>query len=163
MTKREYVAIHTDGACIENPGRGGYGVVLDNAGCRTELSGGFRNTTNNRMEIMAAIVALETLKEKCRVTIFSDSAYLVNAISKGWAKRWQRQGWKRNKREMAQNPDLWERLLKACEAHVVDFKWVKGHGANPENIRCDQLANEAAMRSNLPADEGYENPQHRLF
>ncbi len=163
MTNLKRVIVHTDGACITNPGSGGYGVFINSEGHIKELSGGFRNTTNNRMEIMAAIVALETLTEQCRVTVFSDSKYLVNAISQGWAKRWQKHGWKRNKRERAQNPDLWERLLKTCKAHKVEFKWVRGHSANPENERCDQLANEAAMRPDLPIDDGYENPPHRLF
>ncbi len=164
MSKLKNVAIYTDGACIENPGRGGYGVIIiDDDDYNIELSGGFRRTTNNRMEMMAAIVAVEALKERCRVTVYSDSQYLVKAISQGWAKRWQAHGWKRNKRDMAVNPDLWERLLKACETHIVDFKWIKGHGANSENIRCDQLANEAAMHPNLPVDEGYENPPRRLF
>jgi ribonuclease HI len=157
------VIVHTDGACISNPGPGGYGIIINYEGRKKELSGGFKNTTNNRMEIMAAIAALEALREKCQVTLFSDSAYLVNAISKDWAKRWQKHGWKRNKREMAQNPDLWVRLLKACEAHDVEFRWVRGHSANPDNERCDQLANEAAVRQNLPTDEGYEKPPHRLL
>ena len=163
MTNLRHVTIHTDGACIENPGPGGYGVILDYEGRRKELSGGFRNTTNNRMEIIAAIIALESLTEKCRVTVFSDSEYLVKAMTQGWAKRWQKRGWKRNKREMAKNPDLWARLLKACKGHDIEFQWVRGHSANPENERCDQLANVAAMRRDLPADDGYENPPQRLF
>ena len=163
MTDVKHVVVHTDGACIGNPGPGGYGVILDYGGYKKELSGGFRNTTNNRMEIMAAIIALESLKEQCRVTVFSDSEYLVKAVSEGWAKSWQARGWKRKKRGTALNPDLWERLLKACEAHEVEFKWVKGHSANRENERCDQLANEAASRPDLPVDDGYENPPYRLF
>ncbi len=157
------VAIHVDGACIVNPGPGGYGIILDYEGRRRELSGGFRRTTNNRMEVMAAIVALEALEERCRVTVFSDSQYLVRAMSEGWAKRWQERSWKRNKRDRALNPDLWERLLKACDTHEVEFQWVKGHEGHAENERCDQLANEAAAKPNLPIDEGYENPPHRLF
>ena len=163
MSKFASVTIYTDGACIKNPGPGGYGVVLDYEGRKRELSQGFRNTTNNRMEIMAAIIALESLTENSRVTVFSDSQYLVKAISDGWVKRWQKRGWKRNNRDMARNPDLWARLVKACEAHEVEFKWIRGHSANPENERCDRLANEAARRPNLSADDGYENPPHRLF
>lgn len=115
------------------------------------------------MEIMAAIVGLEALKEKCQVTVYSDSEYLVKAISEGWAKRWQAHGWKRNRRERAQNPNLWARLLKACEMHKVEFKWVRSHGDNPYNTHCDELANEAAMQPNLPMDDGYENPPDRLL
>jgi ribonuclease HI len=158
-----HITVHTDGACVGNPGPGGYGVVINNGSHKKELSGGFKHTTNNRMEIMAAIIALETLTGQSQVTVFSDSQYLVKAMSQGWVKRWQKHGWKRNKREMALNPDLWGRLLKACDSHEVKFKWVRGHSDNPENERCDQLANKAAMLSNLPADTGYENPPHRLL
>jgi ribonuclease HI len=163
MSKPKNVTIYTDGACIENPGPGGYGVIIDDDGNKVELSGGFRRTTNNRMEMMAAIVAVEVLEGSCRVTVYSDSQYLVKAVSQGWAKRWQKHGWKRNGRDSALNPDLWERLLKACEAHVVESKWIRGHNAHPENERCDQLASEAAMRHDLPSDNGYENPPYRLF
>ena len=163
MNKLKQVTMYTDGACVGNPGPGGYGVCLIYGGCEEELSGGFRETTNNRMEIMAAIVGLETLKERCQVTLYSDSEYLVKAIKESWAKRWQEHGWRRNKRERAQNPDLWVRLLKACDMHEVKFKWVKAHSDNAYNVRCDQLANEAALRLNLPIDDGYENPRHRLL
>ncbi len=155
--KLKHVIIYTDGACIGNPGPGGYGVVLLNQSRRKELSGGFRKTTNNRMEIMAAIVGIETLKERCSVTLYSDSKYLVNAMSEGWAQRWRANGWKRNKKERALNPDLWERLLQLCERHEADFIWVKGHGASPENLRCDKLAIQAAQQSNLSLDEGYNS------
>jgi ribonuclease HI len=155
MENVKYVTIYTDGACIGNPGPGGYGIVLLYQGHRRELSGGYRKTTNNRMEIMAAIVGLESLKEKCKVTLYSDSEYLVKAVSKGWVQRWQANGWKRNKREKALNPDLWERLLRLCEHHEVQFGWVKGHAGTPENIRCDELAMQAAQQPNSPADEGY--------
>jgi len=157
------VIIHTDGGASPNPGVGGYGVVIQKGNLRKEFSGGYQLTTNNRMEMMAAIVAVEALKERCRVIVYSDSQYLVKAISQGWAKRWQAHGWKRNKRDMAVNHDLWERLLKACEAHEVEFRWIRGHSAHPENERCDQLANEAAIRHDLLADNGYENPPYRLF
>ena len=123
---------------------------------RRELSGGFRKTTNNRMEIYAAIKGLEAIREPCRVTLYSDSQYLVNAIQKGWAKRWQANGWRRSKREKALNPDLWERLLSLCEVHKVRFEWVRGHAGQMENERCDRLAGEAARSSHLAVDEGYE-------
>jgi ribonuclease HI len=152
-TKR--VIIYTDGACLGNPGPGGYGVVLLYQGHRKELSGGYRRTTNNRMELMAAIAGLEALKEKCHVTLYSDSEYLVKAMSRGWAQRWRANGWKRSKREKALNPDLWERLWQLCQYHEVEFSWVKGHGGTSENIRCDELAVQAARQPDLPADEGY--------
>jgi ribonuclease HI len=114
------------------------------------------------MEIMAAIVAIESLKEKCQVEIFSDSQYLVNAIAKGWAKRWQKHGWKRNKREMAINTDLWARLLKACESQKIRFHWIE-RSSTPENSRCDWLAHRAAMKPDLSIDIGYEHPPNRLL
>ncbi len=123
---------------------------------RKELSGGYRKTTNNRMEILAAIVGLEALKERCRVSVYSDSQYLVKAINQGWARKWQANGWMRNRKEKALNPDLWERLLGLCEYHDVQFTWVRGHSNNRENERCDQLSMEAAQRPNLPEDKGYE-------
>lgn len=156
MKDLKHVTIYTDGACIGNPGPGGYGVVLIYENRRKELSGGYRVTTNNRMEIMAAIVGLQALKGRCRVTMYSDSQYLVRAISQGWAKRWQAKGWMRNRRERALNPDLWETLLQLCDHHEVDFRWVKGHARSPENLRCDELAMQAAQQRDLPADYGYE-------
>jgi len=150
------VEIFTDGACRRNPGPGGYGVVLLYESRRRELSGGFRLTTNNRMEILAAIAGLEALKEPCRVRLYSDSQYLVNAIEKGWAARWRAAGWKRNSREKAVNPDLWERLLELCRVHRVEFLWVRGHAGHPENERCDRLATAAADAPDLGVDEGYE-------
>ncbi|MFO7996847.1 MAG: ribonuclease HI [Dehalococcoidia bacterium] len=155
MEKLKHVTMYTDGACIGNPGPGGYGAIILYQGERKELSGGYRRTTNNRMEIMAAIVGLGTLRERCRVTLYSDSEYLVKAMSRGWAQRWRANGWKRNKREKALNPDLWERLLQLCERHEVHFRWIRGHAENAENIRCDELAMQAAQQPNLPVDEGY--------
>jgi ribonuclease HI len=148
--------IWTDGACISNPGPGGYGIIFSRNGQKKAKSGGFRLTTNNRMEIMAAIVALETLKEKSRVTIHSDSQYLVQAVMKGWAKKWQGNNWMRNKKDKAINPDLWERLLNLCERHTIEFLWVKGHDSQTENEWCDQLAVQAARQPDLPIDAGYE-------
>lgn len=156
MSESKNVTIYTDGACIENPGPGGYGVVLIYEGRRKVLAGGFRLTTNNRMEIMAAIVGLQTLKAKCAVTIYSDSKYLVDGISKGWAARWRTNGWMRNSKEKAINPDLWKKLLELCAQHEVKFEWVKGHAGNKENERCDSLSLQAAKLRDLPADDPYE-------
>ena len=149
------VVIYTDGGCDPNPGKGGFGVVLLYGAHRKELSGGFQQTTNNRMEIMAAIVGLENLKERCSVTVRTDSQYLAAAIMKGWAKRWRRQGWMRNKNERAINPDLWEKLLILCDRHAVKFEWVRGHNGNAENERCDELAGQALAKPHLPTDAGY--------
>ena len=149
------VTIYTDGACLGNPGPGGFGAVLLFDSTRRELSGGFTHTTNNRMEIMAAIVALEALQEPCRVTLYSDSKYLVDAISLGWAERWRANGWKRNRRDAAINPDLWARLLDLCQRHTVEFCWVRGHSGTKENERCDRLAFTAAQGSQLDEDKGY--------
>ena len=137
------VTIYTDGACSGNPGPGGYGAVLLHKSYRKELSGGEPQTTNNRMEILGAIVGLEALKEPCEVALYSDSKYLVDAIQQGWALRWQKNNWMRNKKDPALNPDLWERLLQLLGKHTVRFHWVKGHAGNPENERCDELARGA--------------------
>jgi ribonuclease HI len=153
---RKEVTIFTDGGCDPNPGPGGYGVVILFGGHRKELSGGFRLTTNNRMEIYAAIQGLEALKEPCQVRLYSDSEYLVNAMTKGWVKRWKERGWMRNSKEKALNPDLWERLLASCEMHQVTFTWLRGHAGTAENERCDQLAAQARLRKDLPPDEYYE-------
>ncbi len=159
--KQTQVTIYTDGSCIGNPGPGGYGAVLMADGRRREISGGFRRTTNNRMEILAAVVALESLKRPCRVTLHSDSRYVVDAMTKGWVKRWQANDWRRNKREAAVNPDLWERMLRACDPHNVEFRWVPGHAGVPENERCDRLAVEAAKQKDLPEDTGYKPASSR--
>ncbi|MBN1308246.1 MAG: ribonuclease HI [Chitinispirillaceae bacterium] len=146
------VTIYSDGACSGNPGPGGYGVILSCNGVRKELSGGFRRTTNNRMELMGAIAGLEALKTPCSVTMVTDSRYVVDGIEKGWARRWKANGWMRNRKEPAVNPDLWERLLAAIDRHAVRFTWVQGHAGHPENERCDELAVAAASRSGLPED-----------
>ena len=156
MTRPSDVIIYTDGACIGNPGPGGYGAVLLSEENRKELSGGYAQTTNNRMELMAAIVGLEALERRCDVTLYSDSKYLVDAIEKGWARKWKANSWMRNRRERAINPDLWERLLSLTEKHNVAFKWVRGHAGVKENERCDQLATTAAKGRGLPADPGYK-------
>jgi len=156
------VTLFTDGACIGNPGPGGYGVVLLHEGQRKELSGGFRLTTNNRMEIMAAIVGLGALKERCSATLYSDSRYLVESMTQGWAKQWRANHWRRGKRGKALNPDLWEQLLDLCDQHKVEFVWVQGHAGHRENERCDQLSMQAAQRKDLPADHVYEEGEQSL-
>ena len=154
--QKKHVHIYTDGGSLGNPGPGGYGVVLRYGEHEKRLSGGFQRTTNNRMEIMGAIVGLEALKGPCLVTLYSDSKYLVDAMSLGWARRWRANGWRRNKTEKAVNPDLWERLLDACERHTVEFVWIKGHAGHRWNEICDVLSKQAASGNDLPPDEGYE-------
>lgn len=146
------VTVFTDGACSGNPGPGGYGVILKYGNHVKELSAGYKRTTNNRMELMAIIAALEALKEPCEVELYSDSRYIVDAINKGWAKRWRANGWKRNKKEAAKNPDLWQRLLDLLDKHRVTVHWVRGHAGHPENERCDQLAVAAAAGNELKDD-----------
>ena len=125
-----------------------------------EIYGGFNLTTNNRMELMACIAGFEALKERCFVTLTSDSKYVVDAINKGWAERWRRDNWKRNRHEMAVNTDLWERLLNLIERHKVVFEWVKGHAGHPENERCDELATLGAKLLDKPEDPGYLPSRH---
>ena len=158
------VTIYTDGACSGNPGPGGYGVVLRYGGQFRELSGGFRRTTNNRMELLGVIAGLDALKDSCEVTVFSDSRYIVDAVNKGWARRWRANGWRRNKKEKAINPDLWVRLLDLMEVHDTEFRWVKGHAGNEGNERADALAVAASNSDCLAVDEGYETPRaHTLI
>jgi ribonuclease HI len=149
------IVVYTDGGCNGNPGPGGYGAVILRDGQRQELSGGYRLTTNNRMELMACIVALQSLSPGSHVVLHSDSQYVVNSINKGWAKRWRANYWWRNKEERAENPDLWAQLLDLCEQHDVEFVWVRGHVGTVENERCDRLSVAASGRSNLPPDPGY--------
>ena len=134
------VNLYTDGACSGNPGPGGWGAILCYGASRKELSGGEAQTTNNRMELLAAIRGLQALKEPCQVTLTSDSRYLVDAISKGWVWGWQKKGWKRSGNAPVLNIDLWQELLPLLAKHQVEFVWVKGHAGHPENERCDQLA-----------------------
>ena len=136
----KHVDIYTDGACRGNPGKGGWGAILVYEGREKELSGGEPMTTNNRMELSAAIEALSALKEPCEVTLTSDSKYLIDAIEKGWAVSWREKGWKKADKSPALNPDLWEKLLGLLEIHKVTFIWVKGHVGHPYNERCDKLA-----------------------
>ncbi len=145
------VVIYTDGACSGNPGPGGYGIVLISGSHRKEISGGFRLTTNNRMELLAAIIALEALKRNGTVVrLHTDSQYLVNAVNKGWLFNWEIKRFAKKK-----NPDLWIRFLEVYRRHHVTFRWVKGHNNDPENERCDVLAVTAAKGSDLPEDDGY--------
>ncbi len=149
------ITIYTDGSALGNPGPGGYGVVLLSPPYRKELSGGYRLTTNNRMELMAVIRGLEALKyDGCDVVIYSDSQYVVNAIEKKWLFGWEKKGFKDKK-----NPDLWMRFLPLYRKHRVRFVWVKGHAGNPENERCDVLAVAAAKGKQLPEDEGYDGQE----
>jgi ribonuclease HI len=133
------VKLYTDGACRGNPGRGGWGAILVYGKYEKELSGGERETTNNRMELMAAIAGLEALKEPCAVTLYSDSKYLVDAFLQGWVESWKEHNWKRGRDEL-KNPDLWERLYALTDLHKVEFVWVKGHNGHDYNERCDALA-----------------------
>lgn len=152
------VELHTDGACIGNPGPGGWGAVVISGLARRELSGGFRATTNNRMEIYAAIAAVRALEGPSSGVLFSDSCYVVDAIEKRWAVGWRTRGWMRTKKERAVNADLWSALLDLLEPHAIRFQWVRGHAGNRENEACDRLANAAARRGGWPDDEGYERP-----
>ena len=146
------VKIFTDGACSGNPGKGGYGAVLRYMDKTKELSCGYLSTTNNRMELMGAIVALEALKEPCRVTLTSDSKYLVDSVEKGWIEKWRSNNWYRTKNEKAKNVDLFKRLVAQLEKHEVTFVWVKGHAGHPENERCDFLATSAINGTDLCED-----------
>ncbi len=134
------VELYTDGACRGNPGPGGWGAVLVYGGREKELSGGEKNTTNNRMELTAAIEGLAALKEPCEVTLTTDSKYLCDAIEKGWAEGWRKRGWIKPDKKPALNPDLWEKLLDLLKKHKVTLVWVKGHNGHPYNERCDVLA-----------------------
>ena len=136
----KHVEIYTDGACRGNPGPGGWGAVLVYQGKEKELSGGQRDTTNNRMELTAAIEALKALKEPCSITLTSDSKYLVDGIQKGWAASWKKKGWKKSDNSPALNPDLWDELLTLVDRHEIQWVWVKGHVGHPYNERCDALA-----------------------
>lgn len=148
-----HISIYTDGAAKGNPGPGGYGIILSAGDKYKELSGGFRKTTNNRMELLAVIIALEALKiPNSNVTVYSDSKYVVDAVEKGWVFNWQKKNFKDKK-----NPDLWKRFLKIYPKHQVRFQWVKGHNNHPQNERCDRLAVAAAESDELAVDQGYES------
>jgi ribonuclease HI len=156
------IVVYTDGGCVGNPGPGGYGVVILAGDRRIELAQGYRRTTNNRMELMACIAALATLKAPADVVLHSDSLYVVNGISKGWARRWRANGWMRTKSEEAENTDLWAKLLELCDERRVRFVWVHGHAGNRENERCDRLATDAAQGPELEEDYAYVRGRTRI-
>ena len=156
------VDIYTDGACSGNPGKGGWGVILrycisEGKYIEKELSQGYANTTNNRMELLAAIVSLEALKKPCEVTLYSDSKYLINAIELNWLKHWPEKDWKGSGKKPVKNTDLWKRLINAMSIHKIKWVWVKGHSGHEFNERCDKLAVEAYKSENLVDDAGYLN------
>lgn len=140
----KHVDIYTDGSCLKNPGPGGWGAILVYKDVEKELSGGEPDTTNNRMELTAAIMALSALKSPCEVSMTTDSKYLCDGIGKGWAESWKKKGWKRSDNSPALNPDLWDKLLELCSIHTVELVWVKGHAGHPYNERCDEMAQERA-------------------
>ena len=140
------VTIYTDGACSGNPGPGGWGAILSYGGHEKELSGGQRETTNNRMELTAVISALKALKEPCQVALYSDSRYVIDALSKGWVYGWQKNGWKKSDKKPALNVDLWEELLPLIRLHKMEYHWVRGHSDNEKNERCDRLAVEESKK-----------------
>ncbi|MCM1010851.1 MAG: ribonuclease HI [Fusobacterium sp.] len=160
MENDNKIRIYTDGACKGNPGKGGYGAILtfvDSKGQyhEKELSAGYEKTTNNRMELLAAIVALEALKRPSEVVLTSDSKYLVDAINEKWLDAWVFKNWKQNSKNPVKNIDLWKRLIKAKQPHIVEFVWIKGHAGHEYNERCDKLAVAAALGENLLIDEDF--------
>ena len=149
------VLIYTDGSSRGNPGPGGYGALLICGDHSKELSGGYQETTNNRMELLAVITALESLKQPCEVEITSDSRYVINAMDKGWINGWHSRGWAKADKKPLKNTDLWKRIHTAIQPHTIKWNWVKGHAGNRHNERCDLLATTAADAKNLPPDKGY--------
>ncbi|HPJ96376.1 MAG TPA: ribonuclease HI [Syntrophales bacterium] len=156
------IRMYTDGGCRRNPGPGGYCAIIDDGNERNELFRGYRLTTNNRMELMACIAGLESLKKASKVILHSDSRYVVDGMTKGWAQRWRSRNWMRTKTEAAENADLWSRLLELCDHHRVTFVWVRGHAGHPENERCDQLAACAADGKDLTEDRPYIEGRTKL-
>ncbi len=153
---RKLVHAFTDGSCLGNPGPGGWAAILRFGVAEKVLSGGYSRTTNNRMEIMAALQALEALREPCRVFLMTDSRYLCDAVEKNWLGSWQRNGWKNASKKPVKNRDLWERLLPLLGRHTVCFTWLEGHAGHPQNERADAIARDAAMGPSLPPDEGFD-------
>ena len=153
------VTLYTDGACSGNPGPGGYGTVLIFGKHRSELSAGYKRTTNNRMEILAAIAGLDALNRPCRVKVFSDSRYLVDSMNGNWPLKWKARAWKKVGGGRVENVDLWERMLSLSNVHDLCFEWVKGHAGNIENECCDVLATSALASGNLSPDTGYEEAE----
>ena len=155
------VNVYTDGSSRGNPGPGGYGAVIEFTDSKgqlftKELSCGYRLTTNNRMEMMAVISALEALNRPCQIELYSDSKYIIDCFNQHWIDSWVRKGWKRGKNEAVKNVDLWKRLLKAASPHQISWNWVKGHAGHPQNERCDSLATQAADSEDLIEDNGYQ-------
>ena len=153
----KHVEIYTDGSCLGNPGPGGYGAVLKFNQHRKEISAGFKNTTNNRMELLAAIEALAVLKEQCIVELTTDSQYVKDGINQ-WIHNWRRNGWRTSNKKPVKNADLWKKLDAQVQRHTVNWHWVKGHSGHPENERCDELARTAAQSNELATDEGFNQP-----
>ncbi|MDE7241484.1 ribonuclease HI [Desulfovibrio sp.] len=153
----KHVIIHTDGSCLRNPGPGGWAAVLalEGTAARRELCGGFRRTTNNRMEIMAVIAALEALKEPCAVDVYTDSQYVRNAVEKGWLASWRAKNWVKADKKPVLNVDLWQRLAPLLARHEVRLHWLRGHAGHAENERCDELARARAGEPGLPPDTGF--------
>jgi ribonuclease HI len=150
------VTIYTDGACSGNPGPGGWAAILVAGEHRKELAGGYRRTTNNRMELRGVIEGLKALKRPSKVNVWSDSKYVVEAIARGWVKSWKRNGWRKTDKKPALNVDLWEELLPLLELHDVQFRWLRGHDGHSDNERADQLAVAAMKRAPLPVDISFE-------
>lgn len=150
------VYLYTDGACSGNPGPGGYGAILVYNGHEKVMSAGYRETTNNRMELLGVIVGLRALNEPCKVQLYTDSKYVAEAIEKGWARSWQENGWRKKDKKPAKNPDLWEQLLLFLERHEVIIHWLKGHAGHVYNERCDKLAVGAYLGDDLLEDENYQ-------
>ncbi|KFZ37266.1 ribonuclease H [Shewanella mangrovi] len=155
MTELKHIQIFTDGSCLGNPGPGGYGAILKYKQHIKELSKGYKLTTNNRMELLAVIVALESLKEPCKITLTSDSQYMRQGITQ-WIHNWKRKGWVTSNKTPVKNVDLWKRLDAACQQHQIDWQWVKGHAGHLENERCDELARTAAENKPTLEDSGYQ-------
>ena len=153
---KKLVHAFTDGSCLGNPGRGGWAAILTFGSSEKELSGGYARTTNNRMEIMGALFALEALTEPCTVILFTDSRYLCDAVGKKWLASWLKNGWKTAAKKPVKNRDLWERLLPLLSHHTVSFRWLEGHAGHPQNERADTVARAAASQPDLPPDSGFE-------
>lgn len=161
MSKQPKITIYTDGSSRGNPGPGGFGTLLISGSRRKEISVGYARTTNNRMELLAAIAGLEVLKLSSDVTVHSDSKYVIDALNKGWLKGWKKRGWIKSDKKPVKNIDLWKRLDTASTEHDVTWKWVKGHAGNPNNERCDELATTAADGQDLKPDRGFEQQEEQ--
>ncbi len=155
MSEDNVIQIYTDGACLGNPGPGGWGAVVLDGRERRELSGGYGLTTNNRMEMLAVIEALSLLTDRSEVELYTDSKYIHDAVEKGWLAKWKRNGWRTAEKKAVKNQDLWLRIDSQLKVHDVTFHWVRGHSGNPENECCDRLASTAVQGKNLPKDGGY--------